>query len=57
MNNSGQCIRGILKRNPSVTNQDIIIVHDDLEHRLGNIRIKEQGSAQYIFIYVEAIME
>jgi peptidyl-tRNA hydrolase len=48
MNLSGQAVTGFLRRNSQINKKDLIVVHDDLEHKFGNVRIKEGGSAQYI---------
>jgi peptidyl-tRNA hydrolase, PTH1 family len=45
MNLSGQAVGPILRRH-SVTKSDLIVVHDDLEHQFGNVRVKVGGSAQ-----------
>jgi PTH1 family peptidyl-tRNA hydrolase len=46
MNQSGRAVNSILRKYPTVTLEDIIIVHDDLEHKVGNVRIKDGGSAE-----------
>lgn len=46
MNESGKAVHSLFKKYPSLTPKDIIVVHDDLEHKTGNIRIKEGGSSQ-----------
>lgn len=57
MNLSGQAVSSFMRKHPEVTRTNFMVVHDDLEHRLGNVRIKEGGSAQYIWTYEEDIME
>lgn len=46
MNLSGQAVAAFLKRNSAVDRSKLIIIHDDLEHKFGNVRIKDGGSAQ-----------
>jgi len=48
MNLSGQPLAAYLRRNPNTKPSDLMIIHDDLEHKFGNVRIKEGGSAQYL---------
>jgi peptidyl-tRNA hydrolase len=52
MNLSGQAVTAFLKRNSNVNKSDLIFVHDDLEHKFGNVRIKNGGSAQYLIIFI-----
>ena len=46
MNLSGQAVAVFFKRNPNISKQNLMVVHDDLEHKFGNVRIKKGGSAQ-----------
>lgn len=39
MNLSGPPVASFLKRS-KLTKKDLVVVHDDLEHRFGNVRIK-----------------
>lgn len=56
MNESGKAVRALMRKYSSLTPKDLLIVHDDLEHKLGNVRIKDGGSAQYMLLYLGAIM-
>ena len=56
MNLSGQAVTAFLQSNRDVDKNNFIFVHDDLEHKFGNVRIKNGGSAQYFIIYLEATM-
>lgn len=47
MNLSGQAVGAFLRKNSTIKRQDLMVVHDDLEHKFGNVRIKEGGSSQY----------
>jgi len=47
MNLSGQAVGPFMRKNKTLTRKDMMVVHDDLEHKFGNVRIKEGGSAQY----------
>ena len=44
MNNSGKIIPGLFKN--GIKPEEILVVHDDLEKRFGNISIKQGGSAR-----------
>lgn len=48
MNLSGRAVAALKSKYPTLTGKDILVVHDDLEHKLGNVRVKDGGSAQYI---------
>ena len=50
MNLSGQAVSAFFKKHPPLDRNRLIIVHDDLEHKFGNVRIKEGGSAQYFYL-------
>ena len=45
MNLSGSAAGPFLRKH-SASKNDLIVVHDDLEHQFGNARIKVGGSAQ-----------
>jgi peptidyl-tRNA hydrolase len=45
MNLSGRALDSFLKKNSTVLKADILVMHDDLQHKFGNVRIKEKGSA------------
>lgn len=45
MNLSGKAIGPFIRKHEA-NKQDLIVVHDDLEHQFGNARIKVGGSAQ-----------
>lgn len=51
MNESGKAVHALLRKYPTLTPNDFLIVHDDLEHKIGNVRVKEGGSAQYSCIF------
>ena len=57
MNLSGQALSAFLKKNPRVKVEDILIVHDDLEHKVGTARIKVEGSAEYLLSHLGVTME
>ena len=40
MNESGKAILSFKSKNPTLTVKDFLIVHDDLEHKIGNARVK-----------------
>lgn len=44
MNNSGKIIPGLFKN--GIKPEEILVVHDDLEKKFGNISIKQGGSAR-----------
>jgi peptidyl-tRNA hydrolase len=46
MNISGQAVHSLTRKFPVLNAKDILVVHDDLEHKVGNVRIKDGGSAQ-----------
>lgn len=46
MNESGKALNALLRKYPNVPPTDLIVVQDDLEHKVGNVRIKDGGSAQ-----------
>jgi peptidyl-tRNA hydrolase len=52
MNISCQAVTAFLKRNSNVKKSDLLFVHDDLEHKFGNARIKNGGSALYLIISI-----
>jgi PTH1 family peptidyl-tRNA hydrolase len=43
MNESGKAVHALLRKYPTLTPNDFLIVHDDLEHKIGNVRVKEGG--------------
>lgn len=49
MNESGKAVHALIRKYPTLTPKDILIAHDDLEHKVGNVRVKDGGSAQYTF--------
>ena len=57
MNLSGQALSAFFKKNPRVKVEDILIVHDDLEHKVGTARIKVEGSAEYLLSHLGVTME
>ncbi len=44
MNNSGLAILQILEKFPDIKHEDILILYDDFQLKLGTIRIREKGS-------------
>lgn len=46
MNESGKAVRALIRKYPTLGPKDILVVHDDLEHKVGHVRIKDGGSAQ-----------
>ena len=46
MNSSGEAVKAFLKNNSSIKVENILLVHDDLEHKIGTVRIKHSGSAE-----------
>ena len=52
MNLSGQAVSAFFKKFPPREEQRLIVVHDDLEHKFGNVRIKYK----YAFFLVVYIM-
>lgn len=46
MNLSGQSVAAFLRKYVGVGAGQIMMVHDDLEHNFGHVRVKEGGSAQ-----------
>jgi|688.fasta_scaffold1007551_1 peptidyl-tRNA hydrolase len=46
MNLSGKAVHALKRSYPTLNAKDILVVHDDLEHKVGNVRIKDGGSAQ-----------
>ncbi len=46
MNLSGKALNALKRSYPTLNANNILVVHDDLEHKVGNVRIKDGGSAQ-----------
>ena len=47
MNLSGQAVSAFFKKFPPIDKNRLMVIHDDLEHIFGKVRVKEGGSAQY----------
>lgn len=47
MNLSVQSVEAVMKMYPGITLESTMVVLDDLDHKLGNARVKKTGSAEY----------